>query len=99
MSSLMVSVESAAMLMSDWKDVMIQPSSACAVTFDTANDHATAMAVIATRAARIFIGVLTQIRRQCYATYYGPIGYLVAASGNPTRGGIGLGRPDRPQER
>src|SRR5712691_4819392 len=99
MSSLTVSVESGAMLRSDWKDVMTQPSSVCAAAVDPATAQAAAMAAIVSRAARIFIGVLTQIRRQCYATYYAAIRYVVAASGNTTRCDIGLERPDRPQQR
>ncbi len=58
-----------------------------------------AIAVIANRAARIVTRVLTEIRRQCYATYYAFIRYVVAASGNPIRGGIGVGWPGRPQKR
>src|SRR6266852_8635944 len=98
-SSLIVSVESDAMLMSDWKEVITQPSSARAAVPETVTAHAAAMAAIAKRAARVVMGVLTQIRRQCYATYYAAVRYLVAASGNPTRCFVGLERPDRPQER
>src|SRR5713226_4041545 len=105
-SSLTVSVESDAMFMSDWNDVITQPSLPPATASwgpqrnpDAATAQAAAMAAIAIRAARVVMGVLTQIRRQCYATYYAAVRNLVAASGNPTRCFVGLGPPDRSQKR
>src|SRR5713226_7628619 len=105
-SSLTVSVESDARFVGAWNDVITQPSLPPATASrgpqrnpDAATAHAAAMAAMAKRAARVVMGVLTQIRRQCYATYYAAVRNLVAASGNPTRCFVGLERPDRPQER
>src|SRR5260370_36881598 len=99
MSSLTVSVESEATLISHWTDVMPQLSSPWATGPDNTAAQVAAMTAIANRPARIVTRVLTQIRRQCYAPYYAAIRYVVAASGNPIRCRVGVGWPGRPQKR
>src|SRR5713226_7062046 len=97
MSSLTVSVESEATLMSDWKDVITQLSSPWATGPDNTTAQMAAMTAIANRAARIVTRVLTQIRRQCYATYYAAIPYFAPASANPVGAVVEAGGPPAPK--
>src|ERR1700730_18018406 len=57
MSSEIVSAESAPMMISEWNEVMTQPSSACAVGIHRPIAHIAASKAMPRRAARILISV------------------------------------------